>query len=314
MVVTPTSAATTSVGRRWAQYLVDKGFVKQGDFVWMPVEVPGATYGCEEEQGIKTVFEPLGITYEITEATLDQAEIITRMSNYLTANRSKIKAIIGLGDLVTGNIKRVFDQVGVKPGEIPVVGWGNSLDTTQEVLDGYVNAAKWQDPQATSYLALSLAVMAAGGIPPDSTSSPGRSTKRTRPRPISRSCRVRGAGNWAVPTSLLQSLVAQARIRTVCAARGRNDRFHRTITSVPVAAQHQQFLAFTLELGMIALAMTLLMTSGEFDLSVGSVFGFAPIVMWTLLQCSITSLAIGFLIAMRLRWSSVSSTACSLPG
>ena len=33
------------VGRRWAQYLVDKGLVKQGDFVWMPVEVPGATYG-----------------------------------------------------------------------------------------------------------------------------------------------------------------------------------------------------------------------------------------------------------------------------
>ena len=60
----------------------------------------------------------------------------------------------------------MFDQVGVKPGEIPVVGWGNSLDTTQEVLNGYVNAAQWQDPQATSYVALSLAAMAAGGIPP----------------------------------------------------------------------------------------------------------------------------------------------------
>ena len=34
-------------------------------------------------------------------------------------------------------------------------------------------------------------------------------------------------------------------------------------------------LAFTVELGLIALAMTLLMTSGEFDLSVGSVFGFS---------------------------------------
>src|SRR5215218_7434717 len=34
-----------AVGKRWAQYLVDKGLVKQGDFVWMPVEVPGATYG-----------------------------------------------------------------------------------------------------------------------------------------------------------------------------------------------------------------------------------------------------------------------------
>jgi simple sugar transport system substrate-binding protein len=155
-----------AIGHRWAQYLVDHNFVKKGDFVWMPVEVPGATYQTLETQGIDQVFKPLGINYEITEAKLDQAEIITRMSDYLTANKSKIKAIIGLGDLVTGSIKRVFDQVHVKAGEIPVVGWGNSIDTAQEVLDGYVNAAMWQDPQATSYLALSLAAMAADGIPP----------------------------------------------------------------------------------------------------------------------------------------------------
>jgi simple sugar transport system substrate-binding protein len=155
-----------AIGHRWAQYLVDHGFVKKGDVVWTPVEVPGATYGVLETQGIDSVFGPLAVTHEITETKLDQAEIITRMSDYLTANRGKIKAIIGLGDLVTGSIKRVFDQVGIKAGEIPVVGWGNSPDTAQEVLDGYVNAAMWQDPQATSYIALSLAAMAASGIPP----------------------------------------------------------------------------------------------------------------------------------------------------
>jgi simple sugar transport system substrate-binding protein len=154
------------VGKRWAQYLVDHQLVKQGDFVWMPVEVPGATYGVQEEEGIATVFKPLGITWEVTDNTLDQAEIITRMSDYLTANRGKIKAIIGLGDLVTGSVRRVFDQVGVKAGEIPVVGWGNSLDTTQSVLAGYVNAGMWQDPQATSYIGLSMAAMAGSGIPP----------------------------------------------------------------------------------------------------------------------------------------------------
>src|SRR5215813_7326632 len=149
------------VGKGWAQYLVDHKLVKEGDFVWMPVEVPGASYGVREEEGIATVFKPLNITWEVTDNTLDQAEVISRMSDYLTANRKKIKAIIGLGDLVTGSIKRVFDQVGVKAGEIPVVGWGNSRDTTGEVLDGYVNAAMWQDPQATSYLALSMAALAA---------------------------------------------------------------------------------------------------------------------------------------------------------
>ena len=146
--------------------MVDNGHVEEGDFVWMPVEVPGATYGVQEEEGIASVFEPLGVTWEVTDATLDQAEVITRMVDYFTANRDRIDAIIGLGDLVTGGIHRVFNQAGIEPGEIPVVGWGNSLDTTQAVLGGYVNAAQWQDPQATSYIGLSMAAMVASGIPP----------------------------------------------------------------------------------------------------------------------------------------------------
>src|SRR5262245_58759262 len=33
------------VGTLWAQYLVDHDLVAEGDFVWMPVEGPGASYG-----------------------------------------------------------------------------------------------------------------------------------------------------------------------------------------------------------------------------------------------------------------------------
>ena len=57
-------------------------------------------------------------------------------------------------------------------------------------------------------------------------------------------------------------------------------------------------LTFTVELGLIALAMTLLMTSGEFDLSVGSVFGFAPVVMWTLFNTGSMPLFPAFLCAL----------------
>jgi simple sugar transport system permease protein len=59
-------------------------------------------------------------------------------------------------------------------------------------------------------------------------------------------------------------------------------------------------LTFMPELGLIALAMTLLMTAGEFDLSVGSVFGFCAVVMWTIFNEGFGSLEIGFLIAMAL--------------
>jgi simple sugar transport system permease protein len=57
-------------------------------------------------------------------------------------------------------------------------------------------------------------------------------------------------------------------------------------------------LAFTVELGLIALAMTLLMTSGEFDLSVGSLFGFTPVLMWTLFNGGATSLPVAFCIGL----------------
>src|SRR6185295_9113892 len=57
-------------------------------------------------------------------------------------------------------------------------------------------------------------------------------------------------------------------------------------------------LAFTVELGLIALAMTLLMTSGEFDLSVGSLFGFTPVLMWTLFNSGATSLPVAFAIGL----------------
>jgi simple sugar transport system permease protein len=57
-------------------------------------------------------------------------------------------------------------------------------------------------------------------------------------------------------------------------------------------------MAFTPELGMIALAMTMLMTAGEFDLSVGSVFGFTAVIMWTIANETTWGIEVGFLIAM----------------
>src|SRR3954453_19779353 len=57
-------------------------------------------------------------------------------------------------------------------------------------------------------------------------------------------------------------------------------------------------LAFSVELGLVALAMTLLMTSGEFDLSVGSLFGLAPVLMWTLINSGAVPLEVCFVIAL----------------
>jgi simple sugar transport system permease protein len=57
-------------------------------------------------------------------------------------------------------------------------------------------------------------------------------------------------------------------------------------------------LAFSVELGLVALAMTLLMTSGEFDLSVGSLFGLSPVILWTLFNAGSLPLEVSFVVAL----------------
>src|SRR5438132_6666770 len=98
--------------------------------------------------------------------------------------------------------------------------------------------------------------------------------------------------------SFLQGLIARPEFGPFVLLIGEIVAFTMRSPAFLSAGNISNSLAFTPELGMIALGMTLLMISGEFDLSVGSVFGFAPIVMWTFYNAHITSLEVGFLIAM----------------
>ncbi len=151
------------VGAIWARYLVDHNMVKKGDKVFMPVEVPGASYQELETEGIASVFRPLDVTYDVFDAGTDPAGIISKMTDYMVANHPP--AIIALGDSVTASIKRVFDAANIKSGSIPVVGWCNSKDTAEEVKEGYVNAAGWQYPSAQGFMPVALLHLASSGEP-----------------------------------------------------------------------------------------------------------------------------------------------------
>lgn len=59
-------------------------------------------------------------------------------------------------------------------------------------------------------------------------------------------------------------------------------------------------LAFMPELGIIALGMTLLLTAGEFDLSVGAVFSLAPVCVMMLAQNAGLSLGLAMLVGLAL--------------
>lgn len=150
-------------GVSWARYLVDHQMVKAGDKVFLPVEVPGASYQQLETEGIASVFDPLGITYDVVDAGTDPAGVIAKMTDYMVAN--KPTAVIALGDLVAASVQRVFDGAGVAPGSVAVVGWGNSRETAEAVKAGYVNAASWQFPSAQGFIPVALLKLASDGEP-----------------------------------------------------------------------------------------------------------------------------------------------------
>lgn len=103
-----------------AQYLVDKKAVKKGDTVFLPVEVPGASYQQLETEGIASVFDPLGIKYDVVDCGTDPAGIISKMSDYML---EQLPAIIALGDPACR--RQAGSTARVLPRKIPVVGWGN---------------------------------------------------------------------------------------------------------------------------------------------------------------------------------------------
>jgi simple sugar transport system substrate-binding protein len=151
------------LGSTWAQFLVDQG-VGEGDFVWMPVEVPGAAYGVLATEGVASVFDPIGVEYQVFDANYDPAASLANMTDYLTAHNEDVDGIIGLGDLVMTNIRGSFDAAGIEAGSIPVVGWGGTAETAQEVKDGYVSAASWGYPDASGYDSVVLLKKANSGL------------------------------------------------------------------------------------------------------------------------------------------------------
>jgi simple sugar transport system permease protein len=99
-------------------------------------------------------------------------------------------------------------------------------------------------------------------------------------------------------SSLLQKIFSSAEFGPLILLIGEIAVFAALSPAFFSAGNISNLLAFTPELGMITLGMTLLMIAGEFDLSVGSVFGFAPVLMWTLYNAHFTSLLVGFLVAI----------------
>ena len=148
----------------WAKYLVDNKLVKQGDKVFLPVEVPGASYQQLETEGIASVFDPLGIKYDVVDCGTDPAGIIAKMTDYMRGQQSA--GGHRAGRFASRPASSGCSTTPASPaGKIPVVGWGNSKETAEAVKAGYVNAAAWQFPSAQGFMPVALLSLAASGEP-----------------------------------------------------------------------------------------------------------------------------------------------------
>ena len=147
----------------WARYLVDNKLVKQGDKVFLPVEVPGASYQQLETEGIASVFDPLGIKYDVVDCGTDPAGVIAKMTDYMVAN--KPPAIIALGDLRGGQrqarVRRCRRRAGHDPGrrlgQFQGYGRGGQGRLRQR--------GAWQFPSAQGFMPVALLNLAASGEP-----------------------------------------------------------------------------------------------------------------------------------------------------
>jgi simple sugar transport system substrate-binding protein len=87
------------------------------------------------------------------------------MSEYMIANEGSYDAVIVMGDLVAAVVPQVMESLGKAPGSVPVVGWGNSREAAQAVIDGHMLAAHWQYPAHQGSMPVMLLWMASQGNP-----------------------------------------------------------------------------------------------------------------------------------------------------
>jgi simple sugar transport system permease protein len=101
----------------------------------------------------------------------------------------------------------------------------------------------------------------------------------------------RRRSNWRALTSSPQFASLVILVIVLAAFAAASDKF---LSPLNVA----NMLAFLPELGIIALGMTLLLTAGEFDLSVGAVFGLVPVVVMLLAENGGVNLGLALLIGL----------------
>jgi len=103
----------------------------EGTTIFQPVEFPTEYYARERGGGVEDAFAAAGInaTFDVVESTIEDANALDIITQYLTANCDSIGAITPLGGTPHRNLPQAMEDAGCQK---PVVGF----DTAPQIIAG----------------------------------------------------------------------------------------------------------------------------------------------------------------------------------
>ena len=152
-------AAEKQVGYVLGKYM--QQFLKKGDKIVIPEEVPGMSYAVNRSAGIIEAMKEIGVTAEELDAGYERAETTGRISAYLLGHKD-VKAVINVGGLTTEVAGMVVQDLKLQ-GKVVVGGFDLLPQTGPAIKAGVTKAVIDQQPYLQGYYTVvQLALMKFG--------------------------------------------------------------------------------------------------------------------------------------------------------
>lgn len=140
-------AAEKQVGYVLGKYM--QQFLKKGDKIVIPEEVPGMSYAVNRSAGIIEAMKEIGVTAEELDAGYERAETTRRISAYMLGHK-EVKGILNVGGLTTEVAGMVVQDLKLQ-GKVVVGGFDLLPQTGPAIKAGVTKAVIDQQPYLQGY-------------------------------------------------------------------------------------------------------------------------------------------------------------------
>jgi len=132
-------------------------YLKKGDHIVIPEEVPGMSYAVNRSAGIIDAMNEIGVTAEELDAGYERSETTRRISAYLIGH-PETKGILNVGGLTTEVSGVVVEDLNLK-GKVAVGGFDLLPNTGPAIKKGITKAVIDQQPYLQGYYTVAQLAM-----------------------------------------------------------------------------------------------------------------------------------------------------------